>query len=333
MKRKLSIILAALSLWLMMSVPVFAANDIQIFVDGKTLAMDAKPTVSNGTTLVPMRAIFEALGATVNYDATTKQITGTKAADVVLLILNQTTATKNGAAVQLSVPPQAIDGRTMVPLRFISESLKCSVVWDGTTKTVTITSGGAANTATLYDVVRVVDGDTIVVNYNGTEEKVRMIGIDTPESVHPDTDKNTEAGQTASEYTKTLLENKAVSLEFDVQERDQYGRLLAYVYLNGTMVNKTLLEDGYANIATYPPNVKYVDDFTAIVAARDNSDVTISDTTETTEQTDTTGTQYYRTNTGKRYHDDPTCNGGTYYPCTLEEAKASGLTPCDKCIE
>ncbi|MBQ3199111.1 MAG: thermonuclease family protein [Firmicutes bacterium] len=221
----------------------------------------------------------------------------------------------------------------MVPLRFISESLKCSVVWDGTTKTVTITSGGAANTATLYDVVRVVDGDTIVVNYNGTEEKVRMIGIDTPESVHPDTDKNTEAGQTASEYTKTLLENKAVSLEFDVQERDQYGRLLAYVYLNGTMVNKTLLEDGYANIATYPPNVKYVDDFTAIVAARDNSDVTISDTTETTEQTDTTGTQYYRTNTGKRYHDDPTCNGGTYYPCTLEEAKASGLTPCDKCIE
>lgn len=113
----------------------------------------------------------------------------------------------------------------------------------------------------LYDVVRVVDGDTIVINYNGKNEKVRFIGIDTPESVHLDESKNTKEGVKISEYTKSQLEGKKVGIELDVQERDKYGRILAYVYLDGVMYNKTLLELGYAKIATYPPNVKYVEEF------------------------------------------------------------------------
>lgn len=115
-----------------------------------------------------------------------------------------------------------------------------------------------------YEVVRVVDGDTIVVNYNGTNEKVRLIGVDTPESVHPNESKNTEEGVITSNYTKERLTGKTVKLEFDVQERDKYGRLLAYVYLDGYMYNKELLEKGYAKVATYPPNVKYVEDFTKL---------------------------------------------------------------------
>jgi len=123
----------------------------------------------------------------------------------------------------------------------------------------------------LYDVVRVVDGDTIVVNYNGTNEKVRLIGVDTPESVHVDKSKNTEEGVKVSDYTKSQLTGKKVALELDVQERDKYGRILAYVYLDGVMYNKTLLEIGYAKVATYPPNVKYVDEFTKIQEkAREN---------------------------------------------------------------
>ena len=120
------------------------------------------------------------------------------------------------------------------------------------------------NTNEYYEVKRIVDGDTIVIDYNGKQEKVRLIGVDTPESVHPDKDKNNEYGKLASKYTKSKLEGKSVALEFDVQERDKYGRLLAYVYLDGKMFNKTLLEDGYAQVATYPPNVKYVDDFLKI---------------------------------------------------------------------
>lgn len=113
----------------------------------------------------------------------------------------------------------------------------------------------------LYNVVRVVDGDTIVVDFKGENKKVRLIGVDTPESVHQNSSKNTEEGKIASKYTKSKLENKKVGLEFDVQEEDKYGRLLAYVYIDGKMYNKILLKEGMAKIATYPPNVKYVEDF------------------------------------------------------------------------
>jgi len=109
----------------------------------------------------------------------------------------------------------------------------------------------------LVTVERVVDGDTFVLD---TGEKVRMILINTPESVHPDETKNTEFGKIASEFTKNLLEGKEVILEKDVSETDRYGRLLRYVYLeDGTFVNELIVKEGYAQIATYPPDVKYKD--------------------------------------------------------------------------
>ena len=116
----------------------------------------------------------------------------------------------------------------------------------------------------LYPVTRVIDGDTIEVEIDGTAEKVRLIGIDTPESVHPDQDRNVPYGSIASEFTKEQLSGKSVGLEFEVQERDKYGRLLAYVYLGGKMFNETLLEQGHAVVSTYPPNVKYVEQFTQL---------------------------------------------------------------------
>ena len=92
-----------------------------------------------------------------------------------------------------------------------------------------------------------------------------------PLHLHPDEEKNSKYGEQASEYTKQLLEGKTVKLEFDVEEKDSYGRLLAYVYVDDIMVNKKLLEEGLAQIATYPPNVKYVDEFTKIQEeAREN---------------------------------------------------------------
>lgn len=123
-----------------------------------------------------------------------------------------------------------------------------------------------------YEVVSVTDGDTFQINYNGAKTKVRLIGVDTPESVHPDSKKNNEYGKQASNYTKSLLEGKTVKLEFDVSPTDKYGRLLAYVYLeNGEMLNEKLLKEGYAQVATYPPNVKYVEKFEALQKeAREN---------------------------------------------------------------
>ena len=108
---------------------------------------------------------------------------------------------------------------------------------------------------------RVVDGDTIKIFFEGDSDRVRLIGIDTPESVAPDENRNVPYGKIASEFTKEKLEGKDIELEFDVKERDEYGRLLAYVYLDGVMFNKTLLDEGHAQIYTFPPNVKYVELF------------------------------------------------------------------------
>jgi micrococcal nuclease len=115
-----------------------------------------------------------------------------------------------------------------------------------------------------YLVTRVVDGDTIVVAIAGDEKKVRLIGVDTPESVHPDDSRNVPYGKISSEFTRTALEGKMVYLEYDVEPTDRYGRMLAYVWLDDVMFNKTLLIEGHAVLATYPPNVRYVDEFTGL---------------------------------------------------------------------
>ena len=115
-----------------------------------------------------------------------------------------------------------------------------------------------------YPVIRVVDGDTIVVDIAGEQNKVRLIGVDTPESVHPNPSRNVPYGKISSEFTRNAMEGKLVYLEYDVEPTDQYGRILAYVWLDGVMFNKTLLTEGHAVLATYPPNVRYVDEFTQL---------------------------------------------------------------------
>ncbi len=132
-----------------------------------------------------------------------------------------------------------------------------------------VTSSNDANAsdpdAGLGEVIRVVDGDTIVVRINGQEEKIRLIGINTPESVDPR--KPVECfGKEASKHAAELLpEGTAVRLVRDVEARDRYKRLLAYVYRkdDGLFVNLALINDGFAEPATYPPNVAHVEEFSA----------------------------------------------------------------------
>lgn len=102
-------------------------------------------------------------------------------------------------------------------------------------------------------VTRVVDGDTIEITGG---QKVRYIGIDTPEVVDPR--KPIECfGEKAKERNQQLVENKTVELEIDVSETDKYGRLLRYVYVDGFMVNQLLVKEGFAKSASYPPDIKY----------------------------------------------------------------------------
>ena len=121
--------------------------------------------------------------------------------------------------------------------------------------------GAASATVT---VTRVVDGDTIEISpaIDGIED-VRLIGVDTPETKDPDCGVQ-PYGDVASAFTQSQIGGRAVGLEFDVEQTDRYGRLLAYVYPpDDTMFNETLLREGYAQVATFPPNVGYVDRFLA----------------------------------------------------------------------
>lgn len=121
----------------------------------------------------------------------------------------------------------------------------------------------------LHIVTRVIDGDTIVIDGN---KKIRLIGIDTPETVH--SSKPVEFyGKEASKFTKQMIEGKKIRLEYDVQRTDRYRRTLAYVYLeDGTFLNAELVKQGYAKISTYPSNVKYVDLFLKLQQdARENN--------------------------------------------------------------
>lgn len=110
-------------------------------------------------------------------------------------------------------------------------------------------------------VSRVVDGDTIEVQLNEATD-IRLIGIDTPETVDPSEPVGCY-GPAASRFTKHTLEGERVRLEFDIERTDQYGRSLAYVFVGGQLFNETLVTRGYAHVSTYPPNVKYEDRFLA----------------------------------------------------------------------
>ncbi|MET3697701.1 endonuclease YncB(thermonuclease family) [Bacillus oleivorans] len=114
-------------------------------------------------------------------------------------------------------------------------------------------------------VTRVIDGDTIEVELeNGSEETVRFILVDTPESKGKYTGDPQPFGKEAEAFTKQQLEGKTVGLELGVEERDTFGRLLAYIWVDETMYNETLLREGLARVAVYPPNTKYVDYFREI---------------------------------------------------------------------
>jgi hypothetical protein len=118
--------------------PVPASNEIQIILNGQPLVTDVSPIIVNGRTLLPLRSILEALGATVEWNSTTRTVTATKGSTIIQLVIDSSTATVNGTPQTLDVPAQIKDGRTLVPVRFLAETFGATVLWDGVTRTITI---------------------------------------------------------------------------------------------------------------------------------------------------------------------------------------------------
>jgi len=140
MKKLISMLLVVIMTMSIMSVVNVFASDIKVTIDGTNQTYDVMPVIENGRTLVPMRAIFESLGATIEWDDSTKTVKGTKGDVSVELTIGNTVAKVNGNDATLDVPAKIVSDRTMVPVRFISESLGCNVGWDDATKTVIITT-------------------------------------------------------------------------------------------------------------------------------------------------------------------------------------------------
>lgn len=251
--KKLLATLVTLSL-LFTALPAEAA---QVVVKDQPLITDQPAFIKDGRTFVPMRAIFEALGATVHWNPTTGVVTGERA----------------GKTVRID-KPMIVNNRTMVPLRFISESLGSKVDWVQSSETAYVDSTVPQNSFQKATVAKNIDGDTIHVNINGQIYKLRMIGVDTPETKHPRKPVQ-YFGKEASAFTATALPVGAtVWLQKDVSNTDKYGRLLRYVWtkqpatdnpteaeITANMHNAVLVANGYGAPSTYPPDVKYSDLF------------------------------------------------------------------------
>lgn len=135
---------------------------------------------------------------------------------------------------------------------------------DGSSAAPTSIGSLIANATVIY----ISDGDTIGVEIDGVEERVRLIGIDTPETKKPDTPIEC-FGPEATAFTESLLpKGTSLHVQRDVEARDVYGRLLAYVYRSddGMFINLEIIGQGYARPLTIPPNVAHADDF--VMAAR-----------------------------------------------------------------
>lgn len=118
------------------------ASAINLYVDSVKLEPEVPPTVVDGHTLVPLRAIFDALGASLEWDNSTQTATGRRADNVVSIQISSPTAYVNGEAKALEAPAQILGGSTMVPARFVAEALDCIVKWDAATDGIYISTTG-----------------------------------------------------------------------------------------------------------------------------------------------------------------------------------------------
>ena len=204
---------------------VFAADDIKVLVNGKSLTMDQPPVLVNDRTLVPVRAIFEALGAKVDWNNDTNTATGVLGSTTVEIQIENTVAKVNGKDVTLDVPAKLINDRTLVPVRFISESLGAKVDWDNDTQTVIITTNAIGETIFEMNFDNLTKFENNSEFITGAEYKPSEV------SLSKDVDHTTGNGQSLKMANRTKADHR-VKLK-DAFKGAQKGKtyvVSAYVY-------------------------------------------------------------------------------------------------------
>lgn len=154
MKKKIAAILMAITMSFNLGTVIGYADDgIVVTLNGSPIQFDVQPQLINDRTMVPLRKIFEAMGASVDWNGDTQTVTATKGSDQVIATINNTTIYVNGETRVIDVPPMIVNDRTLVPARFVAESFGATVNWDGATQTVIITTtsdAGVSNDSVTY---------------------------------------------------------------------------------------------------------------------------------------------------------------------------------------
>lgn len=230
--------------------------DIPIYLDGNRVKLLKPSVIKNGSTLVQLRSVFEAMGITVNWDAENESVLAEKEGKRLTMKPGENSAILNGKSVKMETAGQIIEESTYVPLRFVSESFGTLIGYDKNTRTISISTMPYQKGKVKY----CADGDTCDVQFeSGATRRVRLIGVNTPEStkeagIEP-------GGKAASAYTKSRLLGQTVNVTHDKTD-DPYGRMLAYVHLeNGEFFNATLASEGYARVMTIAPNTTWASYF------------------------------------------------------------------------
>lgn len=171
MKKVLSILMITIMLFSTMMFPVSADNgEISVYLDATKIEFDVKPQIINGRTMVPIRAIFEKMGAVVEWDGNTSSAICTKGGTVVKMTVNSMDMYINNQLTKMDISPVVIDGRTLAPARYVAEAFGADVQWDQNNNAVIITSSKNTtetnnNTPTSSDV----QGETVYVGKTGNK--------------------------------------------------------------------------------------------------------------------------------------------------------------------
>ena len=217
----------------------------------------------------------------------------------------------------------------------------------------TITVEAAVSKKQTAKFVRAIDGDTAELKVKGKKYTFRFLAIDTPETVKPNT-KVAFMGKRASNYTKTALKKaKKIQIQYDGSKTDRYGRRLAWIWVDGKLLQKQLVQKGYARVYYIYGNYKYTKTLQAAekVARRkklgvwknykaafpdENSSSDFSNNSSSStkqEQSNPSNTAtVWVSRTGTKYHADSSCSGmKNPSSMTKQEAESQGYSPCSKC--
>lgn len=223
--RKLLCTLLSLLLMVGAMVPAKAEeNSIKVVLDGRQLSFDVEPMLIGGRTMVPLRAIFEALGATVLWDETTKTVSAYNEAYYVKATIDKQDMYVNGQVRKMDIAPMIIDERTLVPARFVAEAFNCQVDWNGDNKTVSILSREID-----YNNLEQKNDETTKIEKEPDVQKEKVEKTTTYSKYYPGTNVPDYTAVTGVELKDIYQNDESVIYQYRHTESGKYSEVVDYM--------------------------------------------------------------------------------------------------------